>query len=113
MLGEVFLLGHWRDYDELESSLSMPELAATLKAMYESERRRQKFMAALQGINIDEQIDETIDKQIEDRIPSVEEIQARAIARLTGDKNMAGAISQGLTPEMGVIYEIMEGNEFG
>jgi hypothetical protein len=110
MLGEVFLLGHWKDYEELESSLSMPELAATLKAIYEAERRRQKFMAALQGIDIDENSEEP---EEESRIPSVEEIQARAVARLTGDKNMAGAIEQGLTPEMGVIYELAEGTELG
>lgn len=112
MLGEVFLLGHWKDYDELESSLSMPELAATLKAIYESERRRQKFMAALQGVDLDEKIDEDIDAEI-DRIPSIEEIQARAVERLTGDRSAAGAISQGLTPDMGVIYQIAEGAELG
>jgi hypothetical protein len=110
MLGEVFLLGHWKDYEELESSLSMPELAATLKAMYESERRRQKFMAALQGVNLDEEKQE--DENSQD-ISSLEEIKARAIARLTGDQNMAGAISQGFTPEMGVEYKIAEGTEFG
>ena len=112
MLGEVFLLGHWKDYDELESSLSMPELAATLKAVYESERRRQKFMAALQGVDLDEKIDEDIDAEI-DRIPTIEEIQARAVARLTGDRTAAEAISQGLTPDMGVIYSIAEGTELG
>ena len=112
MLGEVFLLGHWKDYDELETSLSMPELAATLKAIYESERRRQKFMAALQGVDLDEKIDEDIDAEIS-RIPSVEEIQARAVARLTGDRSMAGAIEQGFTPDMGVIYEIAEGTDLG
>ena len=90
----------------------MPELAATLKAMYESERRRQKFMAALQGVDLDEKIDEDIDAEIS-RIPSVEEIQARAVARLTGDRTAAEAISQGLTPDMGVIYSITEGTELG
>jgi len=109
MLGEVFLLGHWKDYEELESSLSMPELAATLNAMYEAERRRQKFMAAIQGIDLDEKIDEDIDE----RISTIEEIQARAVARLTGDRDLAGAISQGFTPEMGVQYKIAEGTELG
>lgn len=70
-------------------------------------------MAALQGINIDEHIDETIDKEIEERIPTIEEIKARAVARLTGDKNMAGAISQGFTPDMGIEYQIAEGTELG
>jgi len=109
MLGEVFLLGHWKDYDELESSLSMPELVATLKAMYESERRRQKFMAALQGVNIDEEIDEAMDN----RVSTLEEIQARAAARLTGDQNLAGAIAQGITPDMGTNYAVAEGSSIG
>ena len=109
MLGEVFLLGHWKDYDELESSLSMPELAATLNAMYESERRRQKFMAALQGVDLDEKIDKDIDQ----RVSTLDEVKARAVARLTGDKTMAGAISQGITPDMGVNYVLAEGAEIG
>ena len=87
----------------------MPELAATLNATYESERRRQKFMAALQGVDIDAQIDETIDK----RVSTLDEVKARAIARLTGDTNMAGAASQGITPEMGVVYKLAEGTELG
>ena len=109
MLGEVFLLGHWKDYDELESSLSMPELAATLKAMYESERRRQKFMAALQGVDLDEKID----KDMDSRVSTLEEVQARAVARITGDESMAAAISQGITPEMGVQYVLSEGTSIG
>jgi hypothetical protein len=110
MLGEVFLLGHWKDYEELESSLSMPELAATLRAMYESERRRQKFMAALQGVNID---GETEDESVEEPVSKIEDVRARAFARLTGDRDMAGAISQGFTPDMGVTYKIAEGTELG
>jgi MoxR-like ATPase len=109
MVGEVFLLGHWKDYDELESSLSMPELAATLNAMYESERRKQKFMAALQGVDLDEKID----KEIDERVSTLEEVKARAAARLTGDKNVAGAISQGITSEMGTEYKLMGGAEIG
>lgn len=87
----------------------MPELAATLKAMYESERRRQKFMAALQGVDIDTESED----EVQEDIPTVEDIRARAVARLTGDKNMAGAISQGFTPDMGVTYKIAEGTELG
>lgn len=69
-------------------------------------------MAALQGVDLDEKIDEDIDAEIS-RIPTVEEIQARAVARLTGDRTAAEAISQGLTPDMGVIYSITEGAELG
>lgn len=69
-------------------------------------------MAALQGVDLDEKIDEDIDAEI-NKIPSIEEIQARAVARLTGDIAAAEAISQGLTPDMGVTYSIMEGAEIG
>lgn len=50
---EAFLLGIWKDYEELETSLSMPELIETLKAKRESEYEERKFLAAIQGIDID------------------------------------------------------------
>lgn len=50
---EVFLLGIWKDYEELEVSLSMPELLETLRAKRESEYSERKFLAAIQGIDID------------------------------------------------------------
>ena len=66
-------------------------------------------MAAIQGIDLDE----NEEAEVEERISTIEEIQARAVARLTGDRDMAGAISQGFTPEMGVQYKIAEGTELG
>jgi hypothetical protein len=50
---EVFLLGIWKDYEELESSLSMPELSETLNAKREESYNDRKFLAALKGIDID------------------------------------------------------------
>jgi hypothetical protein len=50
---EVFLLGIWKDYDELESSLSMPELSLTLTAKREQEYNDKKFHAAMQGVDLD------------------------------------------------------------
>lgn len=52
---EVFLLGIWKDYEELESSLSMSELAVTLGAKREDDYQQKKFLAAIQGIDIDKQ----------------------------------------------------------
>lgn len=52
---EAFLLGMWKDYNELELSLSMAELLATLTAKNDSDYRQQKFLAAIQGIDLDEQ----------------------------------------------------------
>lgn len=52
---EVFLVGIWKDYEELELSLSMAELMATLESRRELEYEKNKFLAAIQGINLDEQ----------------------------------------------------------
>ena len=52
---EVFLLGIWKDYEDLETSLSMPELVATLEAKRELDYQEKKFMAAMQGVDLDEQ----------------------------------------------------------
>lgn len=52
---EAFLLGIWKDYEELESSLSIPELVATLEAKRESDYSEKKFLAALQGVDLDKQ----------------------------------------------------------
>ena len=52
---EVFLVGIWKDYQDLELSLSMPELIATLGSRRELEYEEKKFLAAIQGINLDEQ----------------------------------------------------------
>lgn len=52
---ELFLLGIWKDYEDLESSLSMPELTTTLNAKRESDYREKKFLAAMQGVDLDKQ----------------------------------------------------------
>ena len=50
---EVFLLGIWKDYRELELSLSMPELLATLASKRELDYEEKKFLAAIQGVDLD------------------------------------------------------------
>jgi hypothetical protein len=50
---EVFLLGIWKDYQELETSLSMPELMATLEVSRELDYTEKKFLAAIQGVDLD------------------------------------------------------------
>lgn len=50
---EVFLLGIWKDYQELEKSLSMPELMATLEVSRELDYTEKKFLAAIQGVDLD------------------------------------------------------------
>lgn len=50
---EVFLLGIWKDYHELELSLSMPELLATLESKRELDYSEKKFLAAIQGVDLE------------------------------------------------------------
>jgi hypothetical protein len=51
---EVFLLGIWKDYEDLETSLSLPELMSTLNSKREAEYQERKFLAAIQGVDLDE-----------------------------------------------------------
>lgn len=52
---EVFLLGIWKDYEELESSMSMPEVIVTLGAKRDLDYQEKKFLAAMQGVDLDKQ----------------------------------------------------------
>ena len=52
---EVFLLGIWKDYQDLEESLSMPELTSTLESKREIDYQEKKFLAAIQGVDLDAQ----------------------------------------------------------
>jgi ABC-type iron transport system FetAB ATPase subunit len=49
------LLGHWKNYDELESNLCMEELILTVKASRDKEDREKRFLAAINGVDLDEQ----------------------------------------------------------
>lgn len=50
---EVFTLGIWKNYDELETSLCMDELMLILSTIRELDYEEKKFMAALKGIDLD------------------------------------------------------------
>jgi hypothetical protein len=52
---ELFLLGIWKDYEELETSLSLPELTEILNAKRDADYQEKKFLAAMQGVDLDEQ----------------------------------------------------------
>lgn len=51
---EAFLIGAWKNYEELESSISMPELISLLEVKRELSYDEKKFMAAIQGVDIEE-----------------------------------------------------------
>jgi hypothetical protein len=70
-LGEVFLLGNWKNYEELENSLSMPELIQTFKSMQKSESEKRKFLASIQGIDMGQEENENS--------TTFEDVQRRAL----------------------------------
>jgi hypothetical protein len=54
---EVFLLGIWKDYNELEASLSLAEIMAILSSKRELDYQEKKFFAAIQGVDIEDSND--------------------------------------------------------
>jgi hypothetical protein len=50
---EIFLLGIWKSYDELETSISIQELFATISSSRELDYEEKRFLAAIQGVKLD------------------------------------------------------------
>lgn len=73
---ELFLLGHWKNFDEIEENLNLEELQTILEASREQEYNRQKFAAALKGVDLDEQTGKTDS--------SFDEVKRRAQAKISG-----------------------------
>jgi hypothetical protein len=74
---EAFLLGIWKDYEDLETSLSMSELTAILESKRESDYADKRFLAAIQGVDLDAQSG----KKEED---PWEAMKARVAAKVSG-----------------------------
>jgi len=55
---EVFLLGIWKDYNELEECLSLSEIMAILASKRELDYQEKKFFAAIQGVDLEGSEDE-------------------------------------------------------
>jgi hypothetical protein len=55
------LLGHWKNFDELESNLSLDELTALLNASREKEDREMRFLAAVNGVELEDSTKELED----------------------------------------------------
>lgn len=52
---EAFLSapGAWKNFEEMELHVTLDELEAILEAAHEREHRQNKFLAALQGVDLD------------------------------------------------------------
>lgn len=69
------MLGIWKNFDEMETNLTIAELETLLEAKREQEFQKNKFAAALKGIDLDEPQSDT---------PSFEDIKRRAEAKAKG-----------------------------
>lgn len=101
---EVFMLGIWKNYDEMESSISMPELLATLSSKRELDYQEKKFFAAIQGVDLD------ADKKKEQN--AWEKMKAKVFSNgATNDPTDvlslqgSGAVKAGFGIGMGLTYE--------
>lgn len=73
---EAFLLGQWKNFEEMEDNLSLPELNAVLNAAREQEYNRRKFAAALKGVDLEESSSQ---ESAEERFERIKR-QAQALA---------------------------------
>jgi len=84
MEAEVFLLGMWKNFDELEENISIDELAVILEASRKKDRQDKEFAAALKGIKLDSQ---DTDEENENITPYERAVRkAKAIASGMGEE---------------------------
>lgn len=67
------MIGAWKSYEELEDSISLPELFAALDAVRERTHSERKFLAELQGGALDSD-----EYESDDHENTWEDIKARA-----------------------------------
>lgn len=76
-------MGIWKNFEDLEESLTIAEMYILLKQMTRDENERRKFDAALQGIELN------IDEVDEEGGKSFEDVKRAAQAKLTGQSEEA------------------------
>jgi len=91
---KVFTIGAWKNFDELEESLTIEELAQAARGINEAEERDHIFHAAIHGIDLNE------GRATDDERPTFDDIKERAERRL--------AEANGATPEDIEKHELAE-----
>jgi len=95
---EAFLIGAWKSFEEMEESISVIELSQILNAKHEQENKEQRFLAAINGIDLGEATQDG-------EAPSFEDIKARAESKIKGenevDKEMREFAEMGLVATEG------------
>jgi hypothetical protein len=52
---EIFMTGAWKNFEDLEMSLTMPELTTLLEKYRDLDYNEKRFLAAMQGVDLDKQ----------------------------------------------------------
>lgn len=106
MESEVFLLGAWKNYEDLEMSLSMTELINIISSKRELDYEEKKFLAAMQGVDLDKETNPNRGQK------EWEDLKARVFSggRATDSNDILAlqgqnAISAGFGIGMGLDYE--------
>lgn len=77
MEAEIFIkVGAWKNFDEMEESISLPELNAMLLAIRKDQESERTFHAAINGIDLDKY-----------KVDSIEE-KKREIERRVAEKTL-------------------------
>lgn len=91
------MLGRWKNIDELEECLSLPELDLVLSYKRKQDQQDKKFMAAIQGIDLD--------KHMEDDVQSrIDAIKHRVAVQLAGSEE---ALEQEELSALGFGYQAL------
>lgn len=107
---QAFLLGIWKNFDELEASISLPELTEILSVNNEKEYQDRKFFAAIQGIDIDggskkeEDPWEALKARVAAKTSGIQAVSSNDITSFQGIK----ARQNGFGIGMGLDYEISD-----
>jgi hypothetical protein len=88
----VFPLGSWKNLIEMEDELTLEELGLLQEQLYKSEHRRNKFAAALKGVDLPDMDD--------GQQSSFDEIKARVEEELSGKRSAKSTYSA-----IGISYE--------
>lgn len=92
-MAEAFLTGKWSNFEELEDALTLQELKAIISVNRQTEARNNKFLAAIQGINLDDATEEDVEERFR-------KTQLRAAAKMSGKEE-----NQMVMEELGFGYE--------
>lgn len=101
---KVFLLGVWKNFQELEENISIPELESIFATINEKDYEDKKFSAALKGVDLDANRENT---------KTFEDVRREALGdnpKTNDIVNLKGRLAQetGFGVGKGLMYEVWD-----